>query len=179
VVFSVVLVLLGNALILKRGICTVEDSWLSLPKGCLPSHVVPNKIKSWLVAEEFEFVQLIGEDARNTLFNYLVTLPSGTKVNVVQASSRVDSVCVSAGLPFSASQVKMLRQKSKVEREDVFSGLRLKLAPLDVGLGFGDDMVVFSSMIYYDGLTKDSFFKAVSDVDKAYSLAGWLLRKAF
>lgn len=139
--------------------------------------MVPNKIKNWLLVEELEFTYVIGEDARGTLFNFLVTLSSGTKVNLLQPSNKQDSVFVSAVLHFSDSQAEAMNQKSVVEREEIFSELRFKLVPLDVTVSFGDNTAVFSHVIYYDGINKDRLFKAVSEVDKAYSLADWLLKQ--
>ena len=143
---------------------------MAFGKGCLPAHVVPEKIKKWLTGEEYPFIQLIGETARNELFNYLVTLPSKTKINVVQSSHRKDSLCVSVVLPFFGEQATSKKQK-------LFSKMRFKLAPVDVTLDFMDDKIVASHMIYYDGLTKDRLFRAISTVEKAYGLLDLVLKK--
>lgn len=155
---------------------------MALPKGCLPSHEVPERIKRWLEAEEFSYVQIIGEQALNTLFSYVVTLPSGTKISVFQPSNKKDSICVSAALVLSVDQVKKLRQKSKIEREEIFSELHFKLASVDVEFSFeGGEIyrrIVISHPIYFDALTKDRFFKAVSTVYKAFSLASWVIKQS-
>ena len=155
---------------------------MAIPKGCLPSKEVPERIKRWLDSEEYSYVQIIGELARNTLFSYLLTLLSGTEISVFQPSNKKDSVSVSAALVLSATQVKRLRQKSKIEQEEIFSELRFKLASVDVEFTFeGGEIcrrIVISHLIYYDVLTKDRFFKAISMVNKAYSLAGWVLKQS-
>ncbi len=155
--------------------------FLAIPKGCLPSQAVPERIKQWLEAEEFSYVQLIGELARNTLFSYVVTLPSETELSVFQSSNKKDSICVSGVLVLSADQVKQLRQKSKVEQEEIFSELQFKLASVDVEFTFeGGEVyrkIAINHPIYYDGLTKDRFFKAISMVNKAYSLAIRVLKQ--
>ncbi|PVX23479.1 MAG: hypothetical protein CW691_10535 [Candidatus Bathyarchaeum sp.] len=153
---------------------------MAIPKGCLPSQAVPEKLKQWLEAEDFSYVQLIGELAKNTLFSYHVTLPFETEITVFQPSSKMDSIIVSAVLLLSAGQVKELRQKSKKEQEEFFSDLCFKLAPLDVELTLeGGEVyrsIVLNHQIYYDALTKDRFFKAISIIDKAQSLARWITK---
>ncbi len=143
---------------------------MTFGKGCLHAHVVPEKIKKWLTEEEYPFTQLIGKTARNELFNYLVTLPSKTKINIVQSSHRKDSLCVSAVLPFFGEQTTSKKQK-------LFSKIRFKLAPVDVTLDFTDDKIVANHIIYYDGLTKDRLFRAISTLDKAYGLVDLVLKK--
>ena len=150
---------------------------MGLGFGCLPAHVVPVRLKNWLKAEKLSFVQLIGEQSRNTLFCYSVTLESGLNIKVFQYSHKIDSICVSAVLDLLPHQIKKLSQKSKVERETILSEARLKLACVDVSVTFGDNKMVVSNNIYFDGLTKDRFFNAVSDVEKAYSLAGWVMKQ--
>ncbi len=147
---------------------------MALPKGCLPSHEIPERIKRWLEAEEFSYVQIIGELARNMLFSYVVTMPSGTKITVFQPSNKKDSICISTALVLSADQVKKLRQKSKIEREEIFSELHFKLASVDVEFTVEGGEIyrrtVINHPIYYDALTKDRFFKAIFTVYKAFQL---------
>lgn len=153
---------------------------MAIPKGCLPSQEVPEKLKRWLEAEDFSYIQLIGELAKNTLFSYHVTLPFETEITIFQASNKKDSIIVSAVLFLSPEQVKKLRQKSRKEQEEFFSDLCFKLAPLDVDLTLeGGEIyrnIILNHQIYYDGLTKDRFFKAISIIDKAHSLAKWITK---
>ena len=154
---------------------------MSISKGCLPSQAIPVKLRRWLEAEEFSCVQLIGELARNTLFSYVVTLPSETKIVVFQPSNKNDSICVSCALVLSADQVKRLRQKSEAEQERIFSELQLRLSSVDVDFTFeGGEVyrkIVVNHVIYYDGLTKNRFFKAISTVNKAHHLSRLLLKQ--
>jgi hypothetical protein len=154
---------------------------LVIPKGCEPSQEVPEKLKRWLDAEGIDWVQLIGEFARNTLFSYHVTLHSGTELTVLQPSNKKDSITVSATLFLSEEQSKRLRQKPQCVQEDTLSDLCFKLAPLDVELTFeGGEIyrrIGINHQIYFDGLTKDRFFKAVSIVNRAYRLADWILEQ--
>ncbi len=142
---------------------------MAFGKGCLHAHVVPEKIKKWLTEEEYPFIQLIGKTACNELFNYFVTLPSKTKINIVQSSHRKDSLCVSAVLPFFGEKTS--------KKHKLFSKMRFKLAPVDVTLDLTDDKIVASPIIYYDALTKDRLFRAISVVDKAYGLVDLVLKK--
>ncbi len=80
-------------------------------------------------------------------------------------------------MELKASTVKKLKQKTKTELENIFNELRLKLSCIDAELTIRSDNIVVSNTIYYDGLTKDRFFKAVTDVDKAYTSTGWLLEQ--
>ena len=155
--------------------------FLDITKGCLPAQQIAVKIKRWLDSEELDCVMLIGEFARNTLFSYHVTLLSGTEITVFQPSNRKDSITVSATLFLSDDKVRKLRKKEKSIREETFSEVLIKLAPLDVELflegGEVCQRIGINHQIYFDGLTKDSFFKAVSTVNKAYRLAEWILER--
>lgn len=152
---------------------------MAIPRGCLPSQQVPEKLKLWMDSEELHCVQLIGEFAKNTLFSYHVTLPSGTELTVFQPSNKRDMICVSAALFLSSTYIKSLRQKSKREQEEVLLELNFKLAPLDVELTFeGGEIyrrIVITHNIYYDALTKDRFFRALSMVSKAARLTDMIL----
>ena len=155
---------------------------MSFPKGCEPSQIIPEEIKKWLEMENLKYTQVVGESARKTLFNYHVVLPSGTSINVFQPSSKKDSICISTGLVFGDVLNNKLNQKTKIEREEIFSELRFKLASVDVEFNFtnGDlpKRLEIHHPIYYDGLSRDRFFKAISTVYKAFNLANWVLRKS-
>jgi len=155
---------------------------LSFPKGCEPSQAIPEKIKKWLKMENLNFNQVVGEGARNTLFNYHVTLPSGTSFNVFQPSNKKDSICVSTALIFGDALNKKFNQKTKIEREEIFSEMRFKLVSLDVEFNFYNGefpkRLVINHPIYYDALSKDRFFKAISTVYKAFILSTWILRQS-
>ena len=152
---------------------------LSSPKGF---GEVMQTVETWLEEEGFSYAQAKGTQAGNTLFNYVVTLPSGTKMNIFQPSNRKDSICVSTALSFSDKQLKTLRQKSKIERDEILSEMRYKLAPLDVEFRFENGeltrRIVILHPIYYDALTKDRFFRALSAVHKAFNIAGWILTQS-
>jgi len=155
---------------------------LAIPKGCLPSQEVPEKIKRWLESEEYSYVQIFGELARNTLFSYVITLSPEREFVVFQPSNKNDSICISGVLVLSADQIKKLRQKPKDEQVEIFMELQLKLASLDVEFTFEGRAVCrrigINHTIYFDGLTKDRFLKAISMFHKAYSLASWVLEKS-
>jgi hypothetical protein len=155
---------------------------MAFPRGCLPSQEVPSKIKRWLESEEFSCVQIIGELARNTLFSYVVTLSTEIEIVVFQPSDRKDSICLSGALVLSEDQVKRLLQKSKVDQVELFMELQLNLASVDVEFTFEGGEVCrrigINHTIFFDGLTKDRFFKGISMFNKAYSLASWILKKS-
>lgn len=152
---------------------------MAIPKGCLPAQQVPEKLKRWMDSEELNWAQLIGEFAQNTLFRYHITLESGTELNVFQPSIKKDVINVSAALFLSSSQIKNLRQKSKHDQEKILLKLNFKLAPIDVELEIeGGEIyrrISITHQIYYDALTKDRFFKAISTVDKAVKLTNLIL----
>ena len=82
----------------------------------------------------------------------------------------------------SKDQIKKLRQKPKDEQVEIFMELQLKLVSLDVEFTFeGREVcrkIAINHTIYFDGLTKDQLFKAISMFNKAYSLANWVLEKS-
>jgi len=155
---------------------------LAFSRGCLPSQAVPSKIKRWLESEDYSCVQIIGELARNTLFSYVVTLSNETEIVVFQSSDKNDSICLSGALVLSTDQIKRLLQKSKVEQVELFMELQLKLASINVEFIFEGGEVCrrigINHTIYFDGLTKDRFFNAISMFEKAHSLANWILQKS-
>ena len=155
---------------------------MAISRGCLPSQKIADTIKQWLETEEFDCVVLIGEFARNTLFSYHVSLPSGTEITVFQPSNKKDSIIVSATLFLSDNQVRRLRKKPKDIQEKLFTKVLIKLAPLDVELTLeGSEIcqrICIDHQIYFDGLTKDRFFKTISTVNKAYRLVEWILEES-
>ena len=155
---------------------------MAIPKGCLPAQEIADTIKHWLDAEDLYNVILIGEFARNTLFSYHVTLPSGTEINVFQPSNKKDSITLSATLLLSDEKVKKIRKKLQHKQEEIFSKVLIKLAPLDVELTIeGGEIyqrININHQIYFDGLTKDRFFGAISTVNKAYRLAERILEES-
>jgi hypothetical protein len=147
---------------------------LSFPKGF---DEALERIKTWLDEEDFKYAQVMGKQAQNALFNYLVTLPSGKKINIFQPSNKKDSIAVSTGLRFTPEQMRLFSQKTKTERNEILSEMRFKLASLDVEFGFtGGEIpstIKITHPIYYDALTKDRFFKAIGTVYKALLIAAW------
>jgi hypothetical protein len=155
---------------------------LTLPKGCLPSQKIAYKIKQWLESEELVCVTLIGEFAKNTIFSYHVTLESGTEITVFQPSDKSDSITISATLFLSEEKVKSLRKKHKNIQQDTFSEVLVKLAPLDVEVSLeGGEIfqrININNQIYFDGLTKDRFFRAISTANRAYRVAEWIVEQS-
>jgi hypothetical protein len=154
---------------------------LAVPRGCLPAQKTAYKIKQWLEAEGLDCVALIGEFAKNTMFSYHVTLESGTELTVFQPSNKSDSITISATLFLSEDKVKSLRKKHTSIRQGTFSEVLIKLAPLDVEVSLeGGEIfqrININHRIFFDGLTKDRFFRAISTVNKAYRLAEWIVEQ--
>ena len=92
---------------------------MAIPKGCLPSQEVPERIKQWLDSEAYSCVQIIGELAKNTLFSYVVTLSPEREFVVFQPSNKNDSICISGVLVLSKDQIRKLRQKPKDEQVEI------------------------------------------------------------
>jgi hypothetical protein len=155
---------------------------LAFPKGCLPSKKISLKLRHWLEEEDLECIPLIGEFARNTLFSYHVIVASGTEITVFQPSNKSDSVTISATLFLSEEKVRKLRKKQINIRQDIFSKVLIKLAPLDVDVylegGEVFQRISINHRIFFDGLTKDRFFKAISTVNRAFRLAEWILERS-
>ena len=154
---------------------------LAIPRGCLPAQKISYKIKQWLEAERLDCVTLIGEFAKNTIFSYHVTLESGTEITVFQPSDKNDSITISATLFLSEEKVKSLRKKHTSIQQSTFSEVLIKLAPLDVEVSLeGGEIfqrININHQIYFDGLTKDRFFRAISTVNRAYRVAEWVVEQ--
>jgi hypothetical protein len=152
---------------------------LSFPKGF---DEALERIKTWLDEEDFKYAQVMGKQAQNTLFNYLVTLPSGKTINIFQPSNKKDSIGVSTGLRFTPEQMRLFSQKTKTEIKEILSEMQFRLASIDVELGFTGGKIPttiqISHPIYYDALTKDRFFKAIGTVYKALMIANLALTQS-
>ena len=154
---------------------------MAIPKGCLPARKTASTIKQWLEIEGLDCVKLIGEFAKNTLFSFHVTLASGTEITVFQPSIKNDSVIISAALFLSEEKVKSLRKKQTSIQQGIFSEVLIKLAPLDVEVSLEGGKVFqrinINHQIFFDGLTKDRLFRALSTVNRAYRLAEWIVEQ--
>ena len=154
---------------------------MAVPKGCLPAQKTAYKIKQWLESEGLDCVALIGEFAKNTMFSYHVTLASGIEITIFQPTNKGDSIIISATLFLSEDKIKSLRKKHKSMQEGTFSEVLIKLAPLDVEVSLEGGEVFqrinINHQIYFDGLTKDRFFRAISTVKRAYRLAEWIVEQ--
>jgi hypothetical protein len=146
---------------------------LSIPQGF---NEVQQRIETWLKDEGFEYSQIADEGTRKTLFTYLVSR-TGTKWIVFQPSDKKDSVCVYARLLFTDEQSRLFGKKTQIERNEILSEMRFKLASLDVEFTFENGQmpraIRFDHPIYYDALTKDRFFKAIGTIYKALKIASW------
>jgi hypothetical protein len=129
------------------------------------------RIEEWLKEEGFSCSLLLGDEGKNSLFNYLVSLPSGFRMNVVQPSNKKDLIFVLSRLLFTPEQNKLFLQKTSVERDEILADMRFKLAALDVDFSFEDGKsprsIKVLHPIYYDALTKDRFFRGINIVFKA------------
>lgn len=141
-----------------------------------------SRIETWLEEEGFNYSQAKGKQAHNTSFNYLVTLPSGSHINILQFLRKKDSICVSTGLRLSNKQMTIFSQKTQIERNEILNEVRFKLASVDVQFSFQNGklpkVIRIDHPIYYDALTKDRFFKAIAVVFKASMLAIWVISQA-
>lgn len=154
---------------------------MAIPRGCLPAQKIAYTIKQWLEAEGLDCVSLIGEFAKNTMFSYHLILKSETEITVFQPSDKSDSITISATLFLSEEKVKSLRKKDASIQQSMFSKILIKLAPLDVEVSLeGGEIfqrININHQIYFDGLTKDRLFRAISTVNRAYRLAEWVVEQ--
>jgi len=116
----------------------------------------------------------------NKLFSYTFTLKGAPTFTVLQPKAKKDSIAVATGLALGPEESKFQKMPEK-EKEEMLWDLRVLL--LRSGCSFifsplGKPFnIQFYKPIYYDGLSKNSFFEAVNSVQSVFLIALMIFRK--
>lgn len=140
-------------------------------------------IRKWCIEEDM-FGQKV-ED-KNTLWHFVIRYPKGAPkfLDVAQPLGKKDMIVIGAGTKIPFEHMNKMRSLKRKKRDEMLWDLRFLLGnrPTAFSLnekdgileGFSNQMIIF-----FDGLTKDRFMSAVSEVDKSMLLVIWFLHRRF
>jgi hypothetical protein len=141
---------------------------------------VKKLIKKWCEEEG-----IFGEENEDTLseFNFTINYPTKIqhKMNVLQPADS-SRVVIMSGTRFESEDVEKMRSLSKEKLDGLLWELRFILGsrPTEFDLRRPVDVLesfIITTVIYFDGLTKDRFMTAISDVYKSKLLASWKIQE--
>jgi hypothetical protein len=135
------------------------------------------KIRNWLLEEGFKITLLSDEHA---CFNIVAEDTDGRKVNVAQPIKKKDKITIATGAILSKELQQKVITLEAEERNRLLWTLRLGL--LNRGVGFSGievplESVEVSTIIYYDGLTKDNFMQRLFEVRKSLLFIFWMVER--
>jgi len=138
---------------------------------------VKDQIEKWLLDEGFKVESVTN---KNAYFNFFAEDPYGRKVSVSQPIKKADQIRLVAGVRLSQEQLNKLSQMSKDRRNEILWKLRFGL--LDRGVGFSLIAmplrgIKISTVVFFDGLTKDHFFNKLFEVSSALVFIFWTIAR--
>lgn len=128
------------------------------------SKQVKNKIEKWLLEEDFKIKT--DTETRN-LFTLLVEDPRGIRSVILQPLTALDKVVIGITTKIDDKQMAKIEQMDNADRENFFWEIASGLLSLQVNftsLTFPFKEMRVSSEIYFDGVTKNSFFNTYDKV---------------
>jgi len=140
-------------------------------------------IRKWCTDEDM-FGQKV-ED-KNAIWHFVIRYPKGSPklIDVAQPLGKNDMIVIGAGTRIPFEHMNKMRALKRKKRDEMLWDLRFLLGnrPTTFSLKQKDGILEeFSNqmIIFFDGLTKDRFMSAVSEVDKSMLLAVWFLHRKF
>lgn len=141
---------------------------------------IDKKIQKWLLDEGFKISTL---DDKNAFFNYLVEDKRSRTVNIYQNKNRMDRITIATRVVLTIEQKEALIKLGSKKMTRLFWEIRLGLIKMNVGFDSINEIlnegIKFTTNIYYDGLTKDSFMIRMFDVRKALLYFRWMFDREF
>jgi len=136
---------------------------------------IGDRLQKWLLEDGYK---IQSQPDKNTSFRIIATDNQGIKIQVLQPIAKPDQVVIAAGLNISEDRQHTLQSKDDKEQLRILWELRFGL--LDLGVGFRQismplQNVEVSTLIYYDGLTKNAFMNEYSKVKRAVLFVFWTI----
>lgn len=131
---------------------------------------IKERVQQWLMEDGWQVGQLSAPDAKWVLN---VNDGRGRQVLIVQPVDKKDAVELVAGLNVIRGHQERLSQLPRNEKHALIYKLRHALIQLDIsysGIGESLQLIQMSTVIYFDGLSKDSFLRWVNRVRNAVIL---------
>ncbi len=137
-------------------------------------------VKKWC-DEEGIFEDEKEEKLNEFLFTINYPIESGDKLNLFQPLGS-DKLIIMGGVQFDEKIIEKMRSLPSEELDKLLWDLRFSLAsrPTEFNLNRPDETIieafVTSTVIFPDGLTKDRFMTAISEVYKSKLIGTWKIR---
>jgi len=128
-----------------------------------------NKIRQWL--KEQGCVKPIERFDEDTKLSLDITY-DGDTITISFLKDQIDSIAIATKLPVPEDLQKMIKHLKN--KEDIILDLKRFLYNLHFSPNFTRDeqegtitQIYFQKIIYFDALTKDKFFEAISDISNS------------
>lgn len=132
---------------------------------------IQEKLEKWLSDEGYSITK--GKE-NNNLFSYAFTLKGSPTFTVLQPKAKKDSIAVATSLALGLEESKFQKMPEK-EKEEMLWNLKMLLLRSGCNYIFSPPgkpfNIQFYKAVYYDGLSKNSFFEAVDIVLRAFLIA--------
>ncbi len=122
----------------------------------------------------------------NTKFNIMINFPANIQhiMNIIQPEEREDQIVILCGTNVSQAHLEKMKSADKKELDEFLWDLRFALVnrPTDFELRYSNnalDIIMITTPIHLDGLTKDKFMATLRDVYKSKLLAVWKIQQKF
>lgn len=119
------------------------------------------KIKEWLLEEGYSITQKGDPQA---IFNYTVSRGTVPTLTIIQPKGSKDSVVVASGIELDVQSAEKIRSNDEfiweLRKWLLQSGCRFSFLPEFKNF----NVIRLFWPVFYDGLTKDSFFRAINKI---------------
>lgn len=138
-------------------------------------------IQKWLIDENLFKDKLPDQ---NSIFHYIINFPENHVMDIIQPVGKPDLILIGCATEIAEEQRALMRQSKESEKEDYIWDVRYILNShlLDFNLQIDNNELkqfIVTEKIFEDGLTKNSFIKAIEKVFKAKIQCIWKLEQKF
>ena len=134
-------------------------------------------VRNYLVEDKWKVNPVAG----HVTWAFVAEDNQGRKIVVGQQPDRRDAIFVQASLTVSEDWQKLLSLMDPYDRSKLLWDIRFELLKMEPEFsGLTDELktIVITQRIFFDGMTKDTFFQRVSQVRKSLLAAWWSLARA-
>jgi hypothetical protein len=130
---------------------------------------VQQKVEKWLLDENFNINKNKDE---KSFFSYNAARANLPILVILQPKMNKDSIVIACLISFGEGELEKVAKMPVEEKEEMFWNLRMLLLQCGCRFVFVPSLEIFkfiqiSEKIYYDGLSKNSFFQTVNKVTDA------------
>jgi hypothetical protein len=136
-----------------------------------PARAVHEQIRRWLAEEGWAIEDT--PDPQN-IFDVMITLQNGKPMNVFQRRESSDCISVGLNIVFDDTNLNRFNDLPRSAQQTILDEIERDAMIMGVEFEMNQTPIIemlFSSSIYFDGLTKDRFIRTVLLVVRAISLS--------